>query len=161
MRRAKIAAIVTLLAMGPVCGQTRPHHVDPLKRVLLEGVMALYHAEAIDLSAEQKAFIESQVREASSHFKIKEQQLAVETRKMAELLEGGVVSEKEALEQMDRVLGIEREIKRINLISAIRVMLHLRPEQREKLMDLEVPPPPPPPPPPHAPPPPPARPRAQ
>jgi hypothetical protein len=161
MRQAQIAAILTLLMLGYTYGQTRPHHLDPMKRALLEPVMALHHAEEIGLSAAQRAFIENQVREASTQFKIREEKLAVETQKMAEMLERGTASEKEALDQMDRVLSIEREIKRINLVSAIRVILQLTPEQRHTLMGLEVPPPPPPPPPPHAPaPPPPGKPRA-
>jgi len=128
-----------------------PHRLDPMKRALVEPIMALTYAEEIGLSASQRAAIEDELDTAKMKFRTLEEKLSAETATMFELLNRPTVSEKEALEQLDRILELEKQIKQVNLLCSLRVRMHLKPAQRERLMQLPLPPPPPPPPPLHVP----------
>jgi hypothetical protein len=131
--------------------KTTPHHLDPMKRTLVEPVMALYYADEIGLTEEQRNAIQNQLKEAKTRFGVLERQLAGENHVLFKLIESAGTTEQMVVEQMDRVLAVEREIKVANLLSSWRVRQLLSVEQRERLMGLKIPPPPPPPPPPNAP----------
>jgi len=146
-----VAFLVVMFAFACGFGQnaTTPHHLDPMKRALVEPVMALEFAEEIGLTRAQRNQIEAELKTATVKFHALEDKLRSETKIMFELLERPGVSEKEALDQFDRVLDLEKQIKQVNLLCSLHVRAQLRPEQREKLLTLPVPPPPPPPPPAH------------
>jgi Spy/CpxP family protein refolding chaperone len=159
MKRGSLALVCVVLAAAYGFGQnTTPQKLDPMKRALVEPIMALEFAQEIGLSRTQKTQIEIELKEARTKFRLLEERLRSETKKMHELLERPGVTEREALDQLEQVLQLEKQIKQVNLLCSLHVRAQLRPDQREKLLSLPVPPPPPPPPPPHAPaPPPPAR----
>lgn len=162
--RATRLAVVFLMVLclgGRVFGQakssilehlkvqnTTPHHLDPMKRTLVEPVMALFYADEIGLTEEQRNTIQRQLKEARTRFGVLERRLEAENKVLYGLIERADASEQAVVEQMDRVLAAEREIKVANLLSSWRVRQLLSVEQREKLMGLRIPPPPPPPPPP-------------
>jgi len=127
------------------------NHLDPMKRALLEPVMALRYADEIGLSKSQRASIEEELRRAKSDFSELQAQLDREMLRLHQMLEQPELQENEAIAQLDRVLDLERRIKRVNLLCALRVRGQLDREQRVKLQTLDLPPPPPPPPPPHVP----------
>ncbi|GEM_PF-4010387 len=130
--------------------KTTPHHLDPMKRTLVEPVMALYYADQIGLTEEQRNAIQNQLKEAKARFGVLEQKLEAENQVLFKLIENPVASERMVVDQMDRVLAVEREIKVANLQSSWRVRQLLSVDQRQRLMGLRIPPPPPPPPPPNA-----------
>jgi len=132
--------------------RTTPHHLDPMKRTLVEPVMALHYAQEIGLTEEQRIAIQNQLKEAKARFGVLEKKLEGENQALFKLIDNPGASEQTVVEQMDRVLSVERDIKVTNLLSSWRVRQVLSAEQREKLKGLKLPPPPPPPPPPqHAP----------
>jgi len=142
---------VFLVAYG--YGQnTTPQQLDPMKRALVEPIMALEFAQEIGLTRAQRKQIEDELKAASVKFRPLQERLRSETRTMFELLERPGVTEKEALDQLERMLDLEKQIKQVNLLCSLHVRAQLSPEQRERLQSLPVPPPPPPPPPPPAPP---------
>ena len=128
--------------------RTTPHHLDPMKRTLVEPVMALYYAEEIGLTEEQRGAIERQLKEAKAKFGLLERKLEAENQLLFRLVENPASSEQKVVAQMDRVLAVERDIKVTNLLSSWRVRRLLSVAQRERLMSMSIPPPPPPPPPP-------------
>jgi len=151
MNRGLLAFVGLVLAWTCGFGQkvTMPHQLDPMKRALVEPIMALEFAEEIGLTRAQRSQIEAELKTATAKFRPLEERLRSETRIMFELLERPGVTEREALEQLERILELEKQIKQVNLLCSLHVRAQLRPEQREKLNSLPVPPPPPPPPPPH------------
>jgi Spy/CpxP family protein refolding chaperone len=52
------------------------------------------------------------------------------------------VNEQQALAQLDKVLDIEREIKRLHIGLAVRLKNRLTPEQQEQLHNMRMDPPP-------------------
>jgi len=71
------------------------------------------------------------LRNALSHLDLQE-----ETAKLLKLLDGRTVEEARALEQADRVMGLEREIKRTHLGLLIRIKNMLTPEQQARLSEI-------------------------
>jgi len=113
--------------------------------------MALEYAQEIGLTPVQRKQIEDELKTARMKFRTLDEKLRAETGAMFELLARPGVTESEALDQLDRILSLEKQIKQANLLCSLHVRAQLRPEQREKLRYLPLPPPPPPPPPLHAP----------
>jgi Spy/CpxP family protein refolding chaperone len=60
-----------------------------------------------------------------------------EAQKLTELVEGARVDEAQTLAQVDRVLGIEREIKRAHMALLVRIKNLLTPEQQEALRNAK------------------------
>ncbi len=148
MNRGFLAFAGLVFAVSYGFGQnTTPHRLDPMKRALVEPIMALEYAQEIGLTRAQRTQIEDELRAASAKFRPLEERLRSETRTMFELLERPGVTEREALDQLDQILELEKQIKQVNLLCSLHVRAQLRPEQRERLQSLPVPPPPPPPPP--------------
>lgn len=150
MNRGFLVLATALFAVAPGFAQnTTPHRLDPMKRALVEPIMALQFAQEIGLTGTQQNQIEDELKSAKVKFRTLEQRLQSETRTMFDLLERPGVSEREALDQLDRILDLEKQIKQVNLLCSLHVRGVLRPDQRERLQTLPVPPPPPPPPPAH------------
>ncbi len=150
MNRGFMAFVGLAFAAAYGFGQhaTTPQQLDPMRRALVEPIMALEFAEEIGLTQAQRNQIEEELKAASAKFRPLQERLRSETRIMFELLERPGVTEREALDQLDRILDLEKQIKQVNLLCSLHVRAQLRPEQRERLQSLPVPPPPPPPPPP-------------
>jgi Spy/CpxP family protein refolding chaperone len=56
---------------------------------------------------------------------------------MAALVKQESINEQQVLAQLDKVLGIEREIKRLQLSLVIQIKNKLTPEQRARLMEIK------------------------
>ncbi len=151
MNRGFLAFVGLVFAAAYGFGQhaTTPQQLDPMKRALVEPIMALEFAEEIGLTSAQRNLIEGELKAARTKFRVLEERLRVETKVMFELLDQPGLTEREALDQFDRILDLEKQIKQVNLLCSLHVRTQLRPEQRERLQTLPVPPPPPPPPPGH------------
>jgi hypothetical protein len=62
---------------------------------------------------------------------------------LTEAMKSNSVNEQQALVQLDKVLGVEREIKRLHISMGVRIKNKLTPEQQAKLQAMRIPPPPP------------------
>ena len=63
-------------------------------------------------------------------------QLLDEQEKLHQLLGEPTVAEAAVLAQVDRVLDLERNVKRLHLTTLVRIKNALTPEQQKQLMDL-------------------------
>jgi Spy/CpxP family protein refolding chaperone len=59
-----------------------------------------------------------------------------EAQQLADILKSNTVDESEALAQIDRVLAVEREVKRAHIAMLIRIKNVLTPEQQATLKAL-------------------------
>jgi hypothetical protein len=142
----KTLLLVALGCLFPVlpCG-AQDQRVDPVERFRVEPILAQYYADKLGLTADQRSFIAEQLRDARQHFEVMQLELQREMRATETLLDGAAPDEGQLLAQLDRVLEVERRIKRLNLVCALRVRRHLTPAQVTLLRQQKVPPPPPPP----------------
>jgi len=97
----------------------------------------MQHRRELGLTDEQRAAIRDESIKASTRFNELQWQMQDEIETMATLMKGTPVDEQKALAQLDRVLNIEREVKRTQLGLSIRIKNKLTSEQQMKLRELQ------------------------
>lgn len=78
----------------------------------------------------------SEIQKAQARFVELQWRMSAETEHLEKLLEPSVADEAQVLEQIDRTLTVEREIKRIQVALLIRIKNTLTPPQQAKLAEL-------------------------
>jgi Spy/CpxP family protein refolding chaperone len=116
---------------------------DPIAQNLFPPELVMQHRHEVGLTDEQKAAIKDEAIKASTRFSELQWLMQDEMETMANLMKGASVDEQRVLAQLDKILNIEREVKRTQLALSIRIKNKLTPEQQEKLRELQRNPPPP------------------
>lgn len=130
---------VALLIATVVVGQQQPNHPhpppnhDPLAHLLFPPDMIMGHARQLNLTEEQKQFMRSEIQKTTATFQDLQWKLQDQMELLQETMKSTSVSEQQALAQLDKVLDIEREIKRLHIKLAVRLKNRLTPEQQEQL----------------------------
>ncbi len=109
---------------------------DPIGDSLIPPDLILRHQQEIGLSAEQKEFIKAEIVKAQTRFTELQLQLADEAETMISLVKQDRVDEQQTLAQLDKILNLEREIKRAQFLLVIRIKNRLTPEQQSRLQEL-------------------------
>jgi len=125
-------------------GQQPPHHPqppDPLAGNLFPPELVMQYRQELGITDEQKTFIRDEAIKASTRFNQLQFQMQDEMESMVTLMKGVTVDEQKALAELDKVLNIEREVKRTQLGLSIRIKNKLTPEQQTKLQELQRNPP--------------------
>jgi Spy/CpxP family protein refolding chaperone len=104
----------------------------------------MQHREEIGLTDEQHTAIRQELRKASTMFNELQFQMEDEMETMQKLTKAFSLDEQKVLAQLDKILNIEREIKRTQLQVSVRIKNKLTQEQQTKLRELHHKPPPPP-----------------
>jgi len=130
--------VLVSLAGTSLSAQPRPMGppVDPLGENLFPPELVMQHQQALDLSEEQRNLIKGEIQNAQGRFTELQWQLQNEMETMAFLVKQGRIDEQRTLAQLDRIVGLEREMKRAQLTLLIRVKNSLTPEQQAKLQTL-------------------------
>jgi len=106
---------------------------DPLARYLVPPEMIMGHSQELNLQDKQRAAIKAEVQKAQSKFIDAQWDMKEETEKMVRLLQQTPADEARILEQADKVMALEREIKKTQLALLIRIRNVLTAEQVAKL----------------------------
>jgi Spy/CpxP family protein refolding chaperone len=109
---------------------------DPLADAFFSPELVMRHQQAIGLTSEQRSAIVAAISAAQPRFIEAQWQLEPETAALNELVRGSRVDEQGLLAQVDRVLEIERQIKRIQVEMLVRIKNELSQEQQEQLARL-------------------------
>src|SRR2546425_197958 len=123
-------------APRPVQPPQPPPPQDPLAQNLFPPDLVMQHRQALGLTDEQKNAIKDEVLKASTRFVELQLQMQDELETMANLTKGTTVDEQRVLAELDKVLGVEREIKRTQLGLTIRIKNKLTAEQQNKLQEM-------------------------
>lgn len=118
----------------PGMGPAQPH--DPIAGNLFPPELVMQHRRELGLTDAQKSAIRDDALKASTRFTELQWQMQDEMEEMAALMKESAVDEQRALAQLDKVLNIEREVKRTQLGLSIRIKNKLTPEQQMKLQEL-------------------------
>lgn len=110
-----------------------PPNPDPLAHLLFPPDMILNHARQLNLTEEQKQFMRSEIQKSTAAFQDLQWKLQDQMDLLHETMKSPSVNEQQALAQLDKVLEIEREIKRLHIGLAVRLKNRLTPEQQEQL----------------------------
>lgn len=114
-----------------------PQPPDPIVGNLFPPEMVMQHRRELGLTDEQKSAIKDESIKAGTRFNELQWQMQDEMEMMATLMKATAVDEQKALAQLDKVLNIEREVKRTQLALSIRIKNKLTAEQQEKLRELQ------------------------
>jgi hypothetical protein len=129
--------IVDGVQMPPhACGAPPQRSADPFARYLFPPELVMAHQQAINLTDRQRSAIQDAIREAQGKFVDLQFRMSGDGEKLQELIRGTSVDEARVLEQVDRVLATEREIKRAQLTLMMRIKNQLTEQQQAVLMKL-------------------------
>jgi len=115
--------------------QQSPH--DPVGEALFPPELVMQHQQAIGLTEEQAKAIRSEVEKAQGHFSGLQWQLEREMETLVSLLQQERPDETLVLAQLDKLLPVERDIKRAHLELLMRIKATLTAEQQAKLQALK------------------------
>ena len=135
-----VVAVVAVSQHAPQPGQhpgQPPRGHDPIAENLFPPEMVMNHRKALALSEEQKNAIKDETMKASARFSELQWQMQDEMETMVELTKATNVDEQRVLAQLDKILAIEREVKRTQLTLAIRIKNKLTPDQQAKLSQVQ------------------------
>jgi Spy/CpxP family protein refolding chaperone len=96
----------------------------------------MQHQVDIGITDAQRTALTMAIQQAQSKFVETQFKLAAEGQKMIGLLQGAAVDEAQTLAQVDRILSMEREVKRAQVGLLVRIKNTLTPAQQAKLMQL-------------------------
>lgn len=134
--RARILCMCALFLFAAGAIRAQQPDQDPIGQSFFAPELVMQHQELIGLSAEQKDYFKTEIRQAQLKFTELQWKLQDEMEKMAGLAKQPRVDEQQALAQLEKVLAAEREIKREQITLLVRIKNKLTPEQQEKLAEL-------------------------
>jgi Spy/CpxP family protein refolding chaperone len=109
---------------------------DPFATVLFPPELIMQHARAIRLTDEQRVSITRQIEQLQSRVVRMQWQLTEQVQALRETLARPRVDQDRAIDQLNRVLDTEQDIKKAHLEMLIRIKNVLRPEQQNELARL-------------------------
>jgi Spy/CpxP family protein refolding chaperone len=109
---------------------------DPLFETLFPPELIMQHRRAIGLDDEQRDAITRLISELQGRVLGLQWELLGEVEELASVTGPPRVDLDRALDQMDRVLDTEKEIKQAHLEMLVRMKNLLRPEQQRRLDEL-------------------------
>ena len=109
---------------------------DDWGRFFFPPELVMQHQAEIGLQDAQRTSLTSAIQQAQNKFMDVQWKLSAEGEKMRRLLQGTTVDESQVLEEADRILAMEREIKRTQISLMVRIKNTLTPEQQAKLAKL-------------------------
>ena len=130
------AASAGAQGMPPGDRRPGPGGPDDFGRNFFPPELVMQHQSEIGLQDSQRAALTSAVQQAQAKFMDTQWKLSAEAEKMGRLLQGTQVDEAQVLEEVDRILALEREIKRGQISLMVRVKNTLTPAQQAKLAEI-------------------------
>ena len=123
---------------GGVSGGVSGHgsQPDPLGQSFFAPELVMQNQQAIGLSDEQKSYLRTEIRDAQMKFTDLQWKLQDEAEKMVSLVRQPHVDEQQALAQLEKVLSVEREVKRAQIALLVHIKNKLTPDQQGKLEEL-------------------------
>lgn len=126
-----------LLSFAAVLAQQPPRGPDPLREHLFPPELIMQNQKALGLTDQQRDFIKSEMQKAQSRFTDAQWQLQTEMETMQSSLKEEKADEQQVLSQLEKILALEREIKRTQIGLVVRIKNRLTPEQQAKLREIK------------------------
>ena len=136
--KAAAAVFLAVWLCAAASGQTPPGGEDPLARYLFLPDKVLGHAQEIGLDDAQRNSIRNEVQKAQKKFLDLQFDLQTESEKMTHLLQEKPVDEAKVLAEVDRVLALEKDIKKTHISLLIRIKNLLTAAQQNRLSEIQT-----------------------
>jgi Spy/CpxP family protein refolding chaperone len=134
---SKLLLSTLLLLFNPATFGAQQPPSDPLGENLFPPELVMQHQQALGLSEEQKTFFKKKLREAQTLFTEMQWRLQDEMEKMVALVKQDRVDESQTLAQLDKILNLEGDIKRMQIALLIKIKNGLTLEQQTKLREIQ------------------------
>ena len=131
------ALLLFAAGAAPAQQPPQPPQPDPIGENLFPPELVMQYQQAIGLSEEQRDLIKAEIQKAQARFTDLQWQLQSEVETMASLLKAPRADEQQTLAQLDKILGLERELKRAQFTLVVRIKNILSPEQQARLRELK------------------------
>ena len=129
--------LALLCAVRPVAAQAAPkQEQDPFAAVLFPPELIMQHARAIRLNDEQRITITKLIEQLQGRAISAQWRLAEQVQALRETLNKPKVDQDRALDQLNKVLETEKDIKKAHLEMLLRIKNVLRAEQQAELARL-------------------------
>jgi Spy/CpxP family protein refolding chaperone len=135
MKPTAICLCLLLLLAASSAHAQQPDR-DPIGQSFFAPELVIQNQEAIGLNDEQKSYLKAEIRAAQLKFTELQWKLQDEMEKMIALVKQPRVEEKDAVAQLEKVLALEREIKRAQVTLLVRIKNKLTPDQQAKLAEI-------------------------
>ena len=135
MKPTAICLCLLLLLAASAARAQQPDR-DPIGQSFFAPELVIQNQEAIGLNDEQKSYLKTEIRAAQLKFTELQWKLQDEMEKMIALVKQPRVEEKDAVAQLEKVLALEREIKRAQVTLLVRIKNKLTPDQQAKLAEI-------------------------
>ena len=134
----KATAVLFLLA---ACGWALAARADgpgddPIARAVFPPELVMKHAQEIHLDERQRAAVKEEVQKAQAKATDAQFDLQEESQKLVRLLQARPVDEAAVLAQVDKVLALERQVKRTQIQLVVRIKNLLTEAQQARLAEL-------------------------
>ena len=110
---------------------------DPFGENLFPPELVMAHQQEIGLSEEQREYLKAESLKAQRRFVELQWQLMDDSEKLAALVKQEHVDEQQTLVAVDKVLDVEREIKKLQIQLVVRIKNKLTPDQQARLMEIK------------------------
>ena len=110
---------------------------DPMAEYLFPPDRVMAHALDLGLDDAQKTAIKNEVQKVQGKFLDLQFELQGESEKMIRLLKERPADEAKVLGEVDRILALEKDIKKAQVSLLVRIRNILTPAQQDKLSQLQ------------------------
>ncbi|MBI2620236.1 MAG: periplasmic heavy metal sensor [Ignavibacteriales bacterium] len=131
-----LSLLSALFSAAGIAQPPSPPHDDPLAEHLFPPEMLMQHQKAIGLTEEQRTFVKTEMQKTQGRFMDLQWQLQSEMESMASLLKEDKAEEQRVLSQLEKILGLERDMKRAQLGLILRIKNQLSSEQQARLRKI-------------------------
>ena len=108
---------------------------DPIKKLLYPPDLIMSHRSELNLDKQQENTIREELRETQSVVFDLRWQMKDESGRLAEMLQATPINEAAVLNQADKVMGLEQQVKRTHLAMLVRLKNMMNDTQRAQLME--------------------------
>ena len=109
---------------------------DPLAKLFLPPELVMSHQQAIGLTEIQRQAIQATMVDTQNKLLDQQMKLSGEVERLQALLKAAAPDESKVLDEMDKVLGAERDIKRAQLSLMVKLKNSLTQQQQAQLETL-------------------------
>ena len=130
--------LCAILFVGTVAAAQSPSPAatDDLAQNLFTPELIVKYRQDIGLDDSQSKSLKELVQKAQGRFLDLQWDMQAEAGKLAQLLRVSRIDESAAIAQADKVLSMEREVKKAQLTLLVRIKNLLTPAQQDKLVEL-------------------------
>ncbi len=137
MKRASVAFFLATAVIATARAETSSGSDEDFGRYLFPPDMVMGHAQEVGLDEVQRKALRNEVQKAQSKFLDVQFELQGEQEKMTRLVQEKPVDEAKVLSEVDRILALEKEVKKTQISLLVRIKNLLTATQQAKLAEIQ------------------------